>query len=158
MKKIIVILMGMTLMFGAMSCSNGISDNDLLGTVITSENTNSSNDGESVTPIPSKDEENNGKTTNTTSCDVTENEEILALHYFVCVDNSPTELEEKSIDKESIAKKESFFIRGYVSTHIEIRVKYENNKLNFSNDKNAYTIKNVVREGSNVNIFIEWTN
>ena len=91
-------------------------------------------------------------------CEIGEDTKILGLNYFVCVDNSQTKLS-PSINDESQAKKDTFLIRDYVdcvSKYIEIRVGYNNKKLNFSSVNNSYIITNVMKKDSTINITIEW--
>ena len=95
---------------------------------------------------------------NKTWCEIGEDTKILGLNYFVCVDNSQIKLS-PSINDENEAKKVSFFIRVYgdcVSKYIEIRVRYNNKKLNFSSVSDSYTITNVMKKDSTINITIEW--
>ena len=102
-----------------------------------------------------EDDTENEDAENKTWCEIGEDTKILGLNYFVCVDNSQTKLS-PSINDESQAKIDTFYIRDYVSKYIEIRVKYDNGKLNFSSVKDTYTIVDVTMEDSNVNITIEW--
>ena len=90
-----------------------------------------------------------------TWCEISEDTNILGLNYFVCVNNSQTKLNPSTND-ESQVKKDTFLIRGYISKYVEIRVKYDNGKLNFSSVNDTYTIVDVTMEDSNVNITIEW--
>ena len=90
-----------------------------------------------------------------TWCEISEDTKILGLNYFVCVDNSQKKLS-PSINDESQAKKDTFFIRDYVSKYIEIRVGYNNKKLNFSSVSDSYIITNVMKKDSTINITIEW--
>ena len=90
-----------------------------------------------------------------TWCEISEDTKILGLNYFVCVDNSQKKLS-PSINDESQAKKDTFLIRGYASKYIEIRVGYNNKKLNFSSVNNSYIITNVMKKDSTINITIKW--
>ena len=96
-----------------------------------------------------------GSENNEVVCEIDEDTKILGLNYFVCVDNSQTKLS-PSINDERGAKKDAFSIRGYVSKYIEIRVRYNNKKLNFSSVKNSYIITDVMKKDSTINITIEW--
>ena len=90
-----------------------------------------------------------------TWCEISEDTKILGLNYFVCVDNSQTKLN-PSTNNESQAKKDTFLIRGYASRYVEIRVGYNNKKLNFSSVSDSYIITNVMKKDSTINITIEW--
>ena len=90
-----------------------------------------------------------------TWCEISEDTKILGLNYFVCVDNSQKKLS-PSINDESRAKKDTFLIRGYASRYVEIRVGYNNKKLNFSSVSDSYTITDVMKKDSTINITIEW--
>ena len=90
-----------------------------------------------------------------TWCEISEDTKILGLNYFVCVDNSQKKLS-PSINDESQAKKDTFLIRGYVSRYVEIRVGYNNKKLNFSSVSDSYIITDVMKKDSTINITIEW--
>ena len=90
-----------------------------------------------------------------TWCEISEDTKILGLNYFVCVDNSQKKLS-PSINDESRAKKDTFLIRGYASRYVEIRVGYNNKKLNFSSVSDSYIITNVMKKDSTINITIEW--
>ena len=92
-----------------------------------------------------------------TWCEISEDTKILGLNYFVCVDNSQKKLS-PSINDESQAKKDTFLIRGYASRYVEIRVGYNNKKLNFSSVSDSYIITNVMKKDSTINITIEWKN
>ena len=92
-----------------------------------------------------------------TWCEISEDTKILGLNYFVCVDNSQKKLS-PSINDESRAKKDTFLIRGYASRYVEIRVGYNNKKLNFSSVSDSYTITDVMKKDSTINITIEWKN
>ena len=92
-----------------------------------------------------------------TWCEISEDTKILGLNYFVCVDNSQKKLS-PSINDESQAKKDTFLIRGYVSRYVEIRVGYNNKKLNFSSVSDSYIITDVMKKDSTINITIEWKN
>ena len=102
-----------------------------------------------------EDDSENKDVENKTWCEISEDTKILGLNYFVCVDNSQKKLS-PSINDENEAKKVSFFIRDYVSKYIEIRVRYNNKKLNFSSVNNSYIITNVMKKDSTINITIEW--
>ena len=104
---------------------------------------------------PKEDNIENEVVEDKTWCEIDEDTKILGLNYFVCVDNSQKKLS-PSINDESQAKKDTFLIRGYASKYVEIRVKYDNGKLNFSSVNDTYTIVDVTMEDSNVNITIEW--
>ena len=102
-----------------------------------------------------EDDSENKDVENKTWCEISEDTKILELNYFVCIDNSQKKLS-PSINDENEAKKVSFFIRDYVSKYIEIRVRYNNKKLNFSSVNNSYIITNVMKKDSTINITIEW--
>ena len=105
-----------------------------------------------------EDDSENKDVENKTWCEITEDTKILGLNYFVCIDNSQTKLS-PSINDEREAKKDTFFIRDYVdcvSKYIEIRVRYNNKKLNFSSVNNSYIITNVIKKDSTINITIKW--
>ena len=106
---------------------------------------------------PSNEEDNseNGDVENKTWCEIDEDINILGLNYFVCVDNSQTKLNPSTND-ESQVKNYTYLIRGYASKYIEIRVRYNNKKLNFSSVSDSYTITNVMKKDSTINITIEW--
>ena len=104
---------------------------------------------------PKEDDAENEDVENKTWCEIGEDTKILGLNYFVCVDNSQTKLNPSTND-ESQVKKDTFLIRGYASKYIEIRVRYNNKKLNFSNVSDSYTITNVMKKDSTINITIEW--
>ena len=90
-----------------------------------------------------------------TWCEISEDTKILGLNYFVCINNSQTKLN-PSTNNESQAKKDTFLIRGYASRYVEIRVGYNNKKLNFSSVSDSYTITDVMKKDSTINITIEW--
>ena len=90
-----------------------------------------------------------------TWCEISEDTKILGLNYFVCINNSQTKLN-PSTNNESQAKKDTFLIRGYASRYVEIRVEYNNKKLNFSSVSDSYTITDVMKKDSTINITIEW--
>ena len=111
---------------------------------------------------PKEEEPSNedGSENNEVVCEIDEDTKILGLNYFVCIDNSQTKLS-PSINDEREAKKDTFFIRDYVdcvSKYIEIRVGYNNKKLNFSSVSDSYIITNVMKKDSTINITIEWKN
>ena len=101
------------------------------------------------------DSENTETVEDKTWCEIDEDTKILGLNYFVCVDNSQTKLNPSTND-ESQAKKDTFLIRGYASRYVEIRVGYNNKKLNFSSVSDSYIITNVMKKDSTINITIEW--
>ena len=104
---------------------------------------------------PKEDDSENTETVEDKTCEIDEDTKILGLNYFVCVDNSQKKLS-PSINNEMEAKKDAFFIRDYVSKYIEIRVRYNNKKLNFSSVNNSYIITNVMKKDSTINITSEW--
>ena len=108
---------------------------------------------------PKEDEPSNedGSENNEVVCEIDEDTKILGLNYFVCVDNSQTKLNPSTND-ESQVKKDTFLIRGYASKYIEIRVGYNNKKLNFSSVSDSYIITDVMKKDSTINITIEWKN
>ena len=127
------------------------------------------NEDEPSNEEPKDDSENNTEETldedgsenevveDKTWCEISEDTKILGLNYFVCVDNSQKKLS-PSINDESRAKKDTFLIRGYASRYVEIRVGYNNKKLNFSSVSDSYIITNVMKKDSTINITIEWKN
>lgn len=127
-------------------------DNDEEGN---SENTEIVEDEPSNEEPKENDSENNDVVENKDWCDISEDTLILGLNYFVCIDNSQTKLK-PSINVESKAKTGTFLVRGYASKYVEIRVRYDNEKLNFSSVNDTYTVIDVTREGSDINITIEW--
>ena len=112
------------------------------------DNSENDNDGEG-------NSENAETVEDKTWCEISEDTKILGLNYFVCVDNSQKKLS-PSINDESRAKKDTFLIRGYASRYVEIRVEYNNKKLNFSSVSDSYTITDVMKKDSTINITIEW--
>ena len=109
---------------------------------------------------PKEEEPSNedGSENNEVVCEIDEDTKILGLNYFVCIDNSQTKLS-PSINDEREAKKDTFFIRDYVdcvSKYIEIRVGYNNKKLNFSSVSDSYIINDVMKKDSTINITIKW--
>ena len=105
-----------------------------------------------------EDDSENKDVENKTWCEIDEDTKILGLNYFVCIDNSQTKLS-PSINDEREAKKDTFFIRDYVdcvSKYIEIRVGYNNKKLNFSSVSDSYIITDVMKKDSTINITIKW--
>ena len=115
--------------------------------------TNENNTEESLNEDGSENEVVEDKTW----CEISEDTKILGLNYFVCVDNSQKKLS-PSINDEREAKKDTFLIRDYVSKYIEIRVGYNNKKLNFSSVSDSYIITDVMKKDSTINITIEWKN
>ena len=123
-------------------------------------NTEKQDDSENNEEEPSKEEPSKEEPSKEEpkTCEIDEDTNILELNYFVCVNNSQTKLS-PSINDESQAKKDTFFIRDYVdcvSKYIEIRVGYNNKKLNFSSVNDSYIITNVMKKDSIINITIEW--
>ena len=114
------------------------------------DNSENDNDGEG-------NSENTETVEDKTWCEISEDTKILGLNYFVCVDNSQKKLS-PSINDEREAKKDTFLIRDYVSKYIEIRVGYNNKKLNFSSVSDSYIITDVMKKDSTINITIEWKN
>ena len=139
---------------------NSENDNDEEGN---SENTEiveepKEDDSEIVEDEPlNEDGSENEVVEDKTWCEISEDTKILGLNYFVCVDNSQKKLS-PSINDESRAKKDTFLIRGYASRYVEIRVGYNNKKLNFSSVSDSYIITNVMKKDSTINITIEWKN
>ena len=179
MKKITIIFISVLMIFASCSTSTSYDDKEIeekTNTEVvedepkeddaknnTEEPSNEElkeDDAKNNTEEPSNEEQKEDDTENEdaenkTWCEIGEDTKILGLIYFVCVDNSQTKLS-PSINDESQAKIDTFYIRDYVSKYIEIRVKYDNGKLNFSSVKDTYTIVDVTMEDSNVNITIEW--
>ena len=104
---------------------------------------------------PKEDNIENEVVEDKTWCEIDEDTKILGLNYFVCVDNSQKKLSPSTND-ESQVKKDTFLIRGYASKYVEIRVGYNNKKLNFSSVSDSYIITNVMKKDSTINITIEW--
>ena len=161
MKKITIIFMSVLMIFA--SCSMDIPYDDINKNTETveesKEDDTKNNTDEPSNEEPKEDEPSNedGSENNEVVCEIDEDTKILGLNYFVCVDNSQTKLS-PSINDESQAKKDTFLIRGYASKYIEIRVGYNNKKLNFSSVNNSYIITNVMKKDSTINITIEWKN
>ena len=181
MKKITIIFMSVLMIFA--SCSMDIPYEDINKNTETveepkednsknnteepsSEEDNSENDNdeegnsEIVKEEPSNEEPKEDNIENEvveykTWCEIDEDTKILGLNYFICVDNSQTKLN-PSINNESQAKKDTFLIRGYASKYVEIRVGYNNKKLNFSSVNDTYIITDVMKKDSTINITIEW--
>ena len=184
MKKIIILLIGIVLAFNAMSCR--VDNDDLIEKIIILENIKSSENTEKKEENPKldepseteegeeiekpkdeddvdeskddsekKDEENNTVVENKTWCEISEDTNILELNYFVCVDGSQTKLNPES-RFESEAKRDGFIVTGCAPKYVQISVRYDNEKLNFSSGGDTYTIIDVVRNGSDINITIEW--
>ena len=159
MKKITIIFMSVLMIFA--SCSMDIPYDDINKNTETveesKEDDTKNNTDEPSNEEPKEDEPSNedGSENNEVVCEIDEDTKILGLNYFVCVDNSQTKLS-PSINDESQAKKDTFLIRGYASKYIEIRVGYNNKKLNFSSVNNSYIITNVMKKDSTINITIEW--
>ena len=176
MKKITIIFISVLMIFT--SCHMDIAYDDIIEnaeTVEESKEDNTKNNTEEPSNEEPKeddaendnDEEGNSENTeiveepkeddaeNKTWCEISEDTKILGLNYFVCVDNSQTKLNPSTND-ESQVKKDTFLIRGYASKYIEIRVGYNNKKLNFSSVNNSYIITNVMKKDSIINITIEW--
>ena len=188
MKKITIIFMSVLMIFASCSMdtsydnSNEIEEKTNTEKEDNSENNEveSSNEGpkednsennkdEPLNEEPKDDSENNTEESlnedgsenevveDKTWCEISEDTKILGLNYFVCVDNSQKKLS-PSINDESRAKKDTFLIRGYASRYVEIRVGYNNKKLNFSSVSDSYIITNVMKKDSTINITIEWKN
>ena len=180
MKKITIIFMSVLMIFA--SCSMDTSYNDIIEnaeTVEKSKEDNSENDNDEegnsenteIVEEPKEDDSENNENEHfnedgsenevvedKTWCEIDEDTKILGLNYFVCIDNSQTKLS-PSINDEREAKKDTFFIRDYVdcvSKYIEIRVGYNNKKLNFSSVSDSYIITDVMKKDSTINITIEW--
>ena len=104
-------------------------------------------DTENNTEEPSneKNDTENEIVEDKTWCEISEDTNILGLNYFVCVNNSQTKLN-PSTNSESQVKKDTFLIRGYASKYVEIRVRYNNKKLNFSNVNDSYIITDVMKK------------
>ena len=166
MKKITIIFMLVLMIFA--SCSMDIPYDDINKNTETVEESKEA-DTKNNTDEPSNEEpkeddteivedepsNEDGSENNEVVCEIDEDTKILGLNYFVCVDNSQTKLS-PSINDESQAKKDTFLIRGYASKYIEIRVRYNNKKLNFSSVSDNYIITNVMKKDSTINITIEW--
>ena len=169
MKKITIIFMSVLMIFT--SCHMDIPYDDIIENAETVEEPKE-DDTKNNTEEPSNEEpkeddteivedepsNEDGSENNEVVCEIDEDTKILGLNYFVCVDNSQTKLS-PSINDEREAKKDTFFIRDYVdcvSKYIEIRVGYNNKKLNFSSVSDNYIITNVMKKDSTININIEW--
>ena len=161
MKKITIIFMLVLMIFA--SCSTDIPYEDNINENTKTVEEPKENDTENTEIVedeplneePKEDDAENEDAENKTWCEISEDTKILGLNYFVCVDNSQTKLNPSTND-ESQVKKDTFLIRGYASKYIEIRVGYNNKKLNFSSVNNSYVITNVMKKDSIINITIEW--
>ena len=171
-KKITIIFMSVLMIFA--SCSMDTSY-DKSNEIEEKTNTEKEDDSENNKDEPSNEEPKEDDSENNTEeslnedgsenevvedktwCEISEDTKILGLNYFVCVDNSQKKLN-PSINDESQAKKDTFLIRGYASRYVEIRVGYNNKKLNFSSVSDSYIITNVMKKDSTINITIEWKN
>ena len=167
-KKITIIFMSVLMIFA--SCSMNIPYDEINKNTETVEESKE-DDTKNNTEEPSNEEpkednsendndgEGNSENAETvedkTWCEIDEDTKILGLNYFVCVDNSQKKLS-PSINDEREAKKDTFLIRDYVSKYIEIRVGYNNKKLNFSSVSDSYIITDVMKKDSTININIEW--
>ena len=175
MKKIIVILMGIALMFSIMSCDTNGNDDDLLETLIILQHINSSNNGgnggksENVTPTTPSDENGSGNggesgsVTPTTSCTIGQRN-VLDLNYIAHYENStPTTFNDIRANDENTAKSAPFTMRCNVSPtsatrDIVVTVTYNNGTLNFAINRETpyYNITNVTYDGSStVDIYIQ---
>ena len=158
-KKITIIFMSVLMIFA--SCSTDIPYDEKGNSENTEtveepkEDDTENNTEEPSNEEPKEDDTENEVVENKTWCEIDEDTKILGLNYFVCVDNSQTKLNPSTND-ESQVKKDTFLIRGYASKYIEIRVRYNNKKLNFSSVSDSYTITNVMKKDSTINITIEW--
>ena len=154
MKKITIIFMLVLMIFT--SCSIDTSYDDSNG-IEEKTKTEKQDDSENNEEEPSKEEPSKEEPSKEEpkTCEIGEDTKILGLNYFVCVDNSQTKLNPSTND-ESQVKKDTFLVRGYASKYIEIRVRYNNKKLNFSNVSDSYTITNIMKKDSTINITIEW--
>ena len=138
------------------SCSMDTSYNDIIENAETVEKSKE-DDTKNNTEEPSNedDSENTETVEDKTWCEISEDTNILGLNYFVCINNSQTKLNPSTND-ESQVKKDTFLIRGYASKYVEIRVGYNNKKLNFSSVSDSYIITDVMKKDSTINITIEW--
>ena len=160
MKKITIIFMSVLMIFA--SCSTDIPYEDNIN-----ENTKTVEEPKEDDAENDNDEEGNSENTeiveepkeddaeNKTWCEIGEDTNILGLNYFVCINNSQTKLNPSTNDESQI-KKDTFLIRGYASRYVEIRVEYNNKKLNFSSVSDSYIITDVMKKDSTINITIEW--
>ena len=161
MKKITIIFMSVLMIFASCSMDTSYDDsNENTETVEepkednsknnTEEPSNKENDTENdgveegnsenteTVEEPKEDNIENEVVEDKTWCEIDEDTKILELNYFVCANNSQTKLNPSTND-ESQVKKDTFLIRGYTSKYIEIRVRYNNKKLNFSSVSDSYT-------------------
>ena len=167
MKKITIIFISVMIFT---SCPMDIPYDDIIENAETVEESKEDNSKNNTEEPSNKEndtendgvEEGNSENAETvedkTWCEIDEDTKILGLNYFVCVDNSQKKLS-PSINDENEAKKVSFFIRDYVdcvSKYIEIRVRYNNKKLNFSSVSDSYIITDVMKKDSTINITIKW--
>ena len=132
-------------------------ENDNVVTEPTENDNNEEGNSENTETVeePKEDDTEDEVVEDKTWCEIDEDTKILGLNYFVCVNNSQKKLS-PSINNESEAKKDTFLIRDYVSKYIEIRVRYNNKKLNFSSVNDTYIITDVMKKDSTINITIEW--
>ena len=170
MKKITIIFMAILMIFT--SCPMDIPYDDIIENAETveesKEDDTKNNTEEPSNEEPKEDEplneelkEDDSENTETvedkTWCEISEDTNILGLNYFVCINNSQIKLNPSTND-ESQAKKDTFLIRGYASRYVEIRVGYNDKKLNFSSVSDSYIITDVMKKDSTINITIEWKN
>ena len=159
MKKITIIFISVLMIFASCSTSTSYDDKEIEEKTNTEvvEDEPKEDDTENNTEEPSneKNDTENEIVEDKTWCEISEDTNILGLNYFVCVNNSQTKLN-PSTNSESQVKKDTFLIRGYASKYVEIRVRYNNKKLNFSNVNDSYIITDVMKKDSTINITIEW--
>lgn len=158
-KKITIIFISVLMIFASCSTSTSYDDKEIEEKTNTEvvEDEPKEDDTENNTEEPSneKNDTENEIVEDKTWCEISEDTNILGLNYFVCVNNSQTKLN-PSTNSESQVKKDTFLIRGYASKYVEIRVRYNNKKLNFSNVNDSYIITDVMKKDSTINITIEW--
>ena len=170
MKKITIIFMSVLMIFASCSMNTSYDNSNEIEekTNTEKEDDSENNKDEPLNEEPKEDDsENNTEESlnedgsenevveDKTWCEISEDTKILGLNYFVCINNSQTKLN-PSTNNESQAKKDTFLIRGYASRYVEIRVEYNNKKLNFSSVSDSYTITDVMKKDSTINITIEW--
>ena len=170
MKKITIIFMSVLMIFASCSMDTSYNDSNEIEekTNTEKEDNSENNEVESSNEEPKEDNSENNEVESSnedgsenevvedkTWCEISEDTNILGLNYFVCINNSQTKLNPSTND-ESQVKKDTFLIRGYASKYVEIRVGYNNKKLNFSSVSDSYIITDVMKKDSTINITIEW--
>ena len=170
MKKITIIFMSVLMIFASCSMDTSYNDSNEIEEKTNTEKEDNSENNEVESSNEELKEDNSENNTeeslnedgfenevveDKTWCEISEDTNILGLNYFVCINNSQTKLNPSTND-ESQVKKDTFLIRGYASKYVEIRVGYNNKKLNFSSVSDSYIITDVMKKDSTINITIEW--